>query len=152
MTKTNLDPGSSRDTNELSRKFEMTKVYVKDMSFESPNAPNVFESQKTPAIDLRVNVSANARDADMHEVMLRITLTATSEGSTVFLIELEQAALFLIRGYSDEQRMKLLETACPAAMFPFARESIWSIIGKGGFPGLLLRTLEFDSMMAMAVE
>jgi len=147
------DTNSTGDnTKETPAQIEMTKIYLKDLSFESPNSPHVFENPTTPEIGMRVNVTSNEHARDMYEIILRVTLTATINDATVFLIELDQAAIFLIRGYTDAQRKSLFATTCASSIFPFAREAIWTIIGKGGFPGLLIRPVDFNELMSSAED
>jgi len=134
--------------NEPTRQFAMQKIFLKDLSFESPNSPAVFEGAVQPNIDFAIRSNAVKISDDLYEVVLHVTLTAQQDSGTIFLIELDQAAIFTIRGYDDGELQNLLSGACPAAIFPFARETIWTVVGKGGFPTLLIQPGDLDALMS----
>lgn len=143
------DNTSGTDASETEgRRCTMQKVYLKDLSFESPNSPDIFTTATEPRLGMNVQITSKDRTNDRYEIVLSVTVTATTDTGTAFLIEVDQGAIFLIQGYSEEERKELITTICPSAMFPFAREAIWSIIGKGGFPPLLLRPMDFGAMVS----
>ena len=134
------------------KQLAIQKVYVKDFSFESPNAPQVFATTDwSPKTDLNLRSSHTAAAKDSHEVVLTITVEAKEDDKTFFLVELHQAGLFHISGYSDEEFKALVGSFCPNILFPYARESIASIISKGGFPEFILQPINFDALYAQGV-
>ena len=135
------------------RSFMLQQLYVKDLSFEAPNTPAIFTSSGIePETELNIRNSHKALDNDMYEVVLHIRVHAKRGDETIFLAELDQAGTFLIRGYSPEETGQLVGTQCPTTLFPYARETISTLIGKGGFPPLILQPINFDSLYARARE
>lgn len=127
----------------------LQKIYIKDLSFESPNSPDVFTGgQWSPKTDLNLRSSHNGVQDDIHEVILTITVNAKHEDKTLFLIEVQQAGLFQITGYSKEEFEAIVGTFCPNTLFPYAREAVASIVAKGGFPEFLLQPINFDALYA----
>jgi preprotein translocase subunit SecB len=128
--------------------FEIRKIYTKDISFESPKAPAVFlENSKNPNIDMQVTIIRNALEPeDYFEVILKLTATAQVEESPLFLIEIEQAGVFQIKGIKDENLELALEVASPNILLPFAREAISDLVTKGGFPQFLIAPINFESL------
>jgi len=133
---------------ENNQKFEIQKIFIKDVSFESPNSPAVFREQWKPKTDIHLTAENRKIEDDLYEVVLNVTVTSTQEERTAFLIELKQAGIFLIRDFPDEQRNQLLGSYCPHTLFPFAREAISDFASKGGFPPLLLSPVNFDALYA----
>lgn len=133
------------------RHFSLEKLYVKDLSFEVPNAPAVFEdAQVDSRVNMNLNNSHQLRGDDEYEVVLHVSLHATVDDNTMFMLELDQAGLFLISGYNDMELRQLISSHCPATLFPYAREAISSTIGRGGFPAILLQPINFDAVFAQA--
>ena len=130
----------------------LQKIYVKDLSFESPKAPMVFTTNAQPQTQLNVRSSAQQVAPDTQEVTLTITVEAKDKDSTLFLAEVAQAGIFVIQGYSAEEQQVLLGSFCPNTLYPFAREAISDLVSKGGFPPLLLQPLNFDAIYAQAVQ
>jgi preprotein translocase subunit SecB len=134
------------------RNLSLQKIYVKDLSFESPKAPMIFTTNITPQTQLNVRSSAQEIAPDTQEVTLTITVEAKDKDSTLFLAEVAQSGIFVIQGYSAEERSILLGSFCPNTLYPFARETIAEVVTKGGFPQLLLQPLNFDAIYAQAVQ
>jgi len=130
----------------------LQKIYVKDLSFESPKAPMVFTTNVSPQTQLNVRSSAQQVAQDVQEVTLTITVEAKDANSTVFLAEVKQSGIFLIQGYSPEEMSILIGSFCPNTLYPFAREAIADLVTKGGFPPLLLQPLNFDAIYAQAMQ
>jgi len=129
------------------KQLTIGKVYLKDFSFESPQAPNVFQqSDWKPQTDLNLRSSHTALEKDYHEVVLTITVEAKADEKTIFLIELQQAGLFEIHGYESEELGAIIGSFCPNILFPYARESIAGLIQKGGFPEFVLQPINFDAL------
>jgi len=130
----------------------LQKIYVKDLSFESPKAPMVFTTNVTPQTQLNVRSSAQQVAQDTQEVTLTITVEAKDKDSTLFLAEVAQSGIFLIQGYTAEEQSMIVGSFCPNTLYPFAREAISDLVSKGGFPPLLLQPLNFDAIYAQAVQ
>ena len=129
------------------QQFAIQKIFIKDASLESPNAPAIFQqSQWQPEINVQINTAANTVNDNLHEVTLTITVTAKQNDQTAFLIEVKQAGLFTISGFPKEQLGGMLGAYCPEVLFPFAREAISDLAGKGGFPQLLLAPVNFNAL------
>ena len=129
------------------KRISIAKIYIKDFSFESPQAPGVFKSGEwSPKTDLNLRSSHTTVEGDHHEVVLTITVEAKEGDKAVFLIELHQAGLFEIGGYDDEEFKAIIGSFCPNILFPYARESIASIVQKGGFPEFVLQPINFDAL------
>ena len=135
-----------------STRFSIQKIYVKDVSFEAPSAPDVFTHQVNPRINMQLGNSAKALAQNVHEVVLSLTVTATHEEKTTFLIEVQQAGIFGIEGYTDQQLQSLLGSYCPNILFPFAREVVADLASKGGFPPLLLAPINFEALYAQHLQ
>jgi preprotein translocase subunit SecB len=129
------------------KRISIAKIYVKDFSFESPQAPQVFKSGEwSPKTDLNLRSAHTPVEDNHHEVVLTITVEAKDKDNSVFLIELHQAGLFEIAGYEDEEFKAIIGSFCPNILFPYARESIASIVQKGGFPEFVLQPINFDAL------
>ena len=129
--------------------FHFDRIYLKDASFESPRCPQVFsEPDYNPKVDIQLRISHQVLDQErgVFEVVLKVTVTATTSGQTAFLIEVQQAGMFTITGLNTQQRERALEATCPNALFPFVREHVNHLVTHGGFPSLLLQPVNFDTM------
>ena len=117
------------------------------MSFESPLSPDVFKPDSwSPQTNLNLRSSHQSVEGDLHEVTLTITVDAKDGDKTIFLVELQQAGLFEIAGYTDEEQRAIVGSFCPSVLFSYARESIASLIQKGGFPEFILQPINFDAL------
>ncbi|HEX7062621.1 MAG TPA: protein-export chaperone SecB [Woeseiaceae bacterium] len=133
------------------RKVAIQKIYIKDFSFESPQSPQVFtEGKWEPKTNLNLRSTHSAHAGDHHEVVLTITLETRQDDRTLFLIELQQAGLFFISGYGEEEFAAVVGSFCPSVLFPYAREAIAGLVSKGGFPELTLQPINFDALYAQS--
>jgi preprotein translocase subunit SecB len=129
------------------KRLSIGKIYLKDFSFESPQAPEVFRQDGwQPKTDLNLRSSHTAVSDDHHEIVLTVTVEAKSDDKTFFLLELQQAGLFEIAGYEGEELGAIIGSFCPNILFPYARETIASLIQKGGFPEFVLQPINFDAL------
>jgi preprotein translocase subunit SecB len=126
--------------------------YVKDLSFENPNAPNVYSWQSQPNIDIQFNIGSEKAADDVHEVALKITSKALSDNGVAFAVELVYAGLFGIRNIPDEQIQPFLYAEAPRLLFPFARRILADAVRDGGFPPLLLDPIDFGGLYAQQLE
>jgi preprotein translocase subunit SecB len=131
--------------------FVLQRIYLKDVSFESPKAPDAFLKQWKPNVALELNTSNAKIGEDNFEVTLGLTVTAKNEEEDViYLVELQQSGIFLIKGMTAERLAQTLGSFCPNLLFPYARESIDSVVTKGSFPPLMLAPVNFDAIFLQA--
>ena len=134
------------------QQFVTQRIYTKDMSFESPMTPNVFRREWKPAVNVDLNnKSSRVDDQGNHEVVLTLTITATLEEQTAFLVEVQQAGIFFVSGLEEDAMRQLLATVAPTILFPYAREAIDNLVVKGGFPALMIAPVNFDALYRQAV-
>jgi len=127
--------------------FSIQKLYLKDVSFESPNAPTVFaDGEWQPEVNIQLNSTNQSIGQDAYEVDLKITVTAKQSKKTAFLVELTQSGIFTIAGFDQDNLSGMLGAFCPETLFPFAREAIAELVSKGGFPPLLLAPVNFNAL------
>lgn len=133
---------------ETKQVFELRKVYIKDMSFESPMAPDIFKNpDATPTIDVQLNIGHDDLGDNMFESILVVTVNGKLHEKDAFLAEVHQAGVYEISGISRNEALgAALEVTCPNMLFPFAREAINELIVRGGFPQLLLSPVNFQSL------
>ena len=136
--------------------FALQRIYVKDLSFESPKSPEMFQAQWQPEVKLDLNTSNRQLQDDMFEVVLSLTITvqngADDNKETAFLAEVQQAGVFLVKGLADEELHRTLGAFCPNILFPYAREAIDSLVLRGSFPPLMLAPVNFDALYMQALE
>jgi len=123
--------------------FAIQKIYVKDISFEAPNLPEMFNIEYKPQVKMEMNSKSRQVADDRFEVVLSVTLSAEIEEKTAFLAEVQQAGLFFVQGFNDQQKHQLLGAAAPESLYPYVREAISSLIGKTGFPAIQLAPVNF---------
>lgn len=131
---------------ENEQKFEIQKIFVKDVSFESPHAPEIFREKWQPKTDIQMTAQNTKISDELYEVTLNVTVTSSQNDRTAFLIEIKQSGVFLIQNIPENQIGHLIGSYCPHTLFPFAREAISDIVTKGGFPPLLLSPVNFDAL------
>ena len=140
------------DTKE-ERLVSLQTMYIKDVSFEAPNSPGVFlEEEVLP--ETKINL-ANTHDKigdDSYDVCLKVRVESTYNDKTIFVAEVEQAGVFVIRGYTEDEVKGLIAVFCPNTLFPYIRELVSSLVTKAGFPALLLQPINFEALYAQAIE
>ncbi len=139
-------------TEEQQARFVIQKIYTKDISFETPNSPEIFRDEWQPQLDLQLGNEYAQIDDDNHEITLTVTVTAKVGDKVAFLVEVKQAGIFSLTGYSDQEMGPLIGSYCPNTLFPFAREVISDVVLKGGFPQLVLAPVNFDALYMNQIE
>ncbi|MEX2515862.1 MAG: protein-export chaperone SecB [Gammaproteobacteria bacterium] len=139
---------AAADTQAPQGQFGIQKVYVKDLSFETPYSPAVFTEEWKPTVNLQLANEARKIADNTHEVVLRVTVTVTAADKTVYLAEINQAGIFHINGFPDDVIKRMVATICPNILFPFARELLSDLATRGGFPQLLLAPVNFEAIYA----
>ncbi len=138
---------------EENQQFAIQKIYLKDVSFESPNSPQAFTNGDwQPQINVQINSSNQGIADNTYEVVLDITVTAKHEEKTAFLAEVKQAGIFTITGFSQENMGGMIGAFCPETLFPYAREAISELVSKGGFPQLLLAPVNFNALYTQQMQ
>jgi preprotein translocase subunit SecB len=137
---------------EQQQQFAMQRIYTKDLSFESPSTPDIFKKQWQPQVNVDLNTKSDKIDEEGNfEVVLTVTITAKVEDHTAFLIEVQQAGIFFIKGFEGENLRRLLGTAAPNILFPYARETIDTVCVKGAFPAVMLAPVNFEALYQQAL-
>lgn len=142
----------TNDSQAANPQFEIQRIYVKDISFESPNTPQTFVEEWKPEVTLNLETKSNRIQDNLHEVILSITATVNTNKKTAFLVEVHQGGMFLINGFPNDQLHQMLGSFCPNILFPYAREVVSDIVVRGGFPQLILAPVNFDALYAQHME
>jgi preprotein translocase subunit SecB len=137
---------NEQTTNE--RQFAIQRIYTKDLSFESPNAPEIFRSEWKPENELSLNTKVNRFADQTYEVVLTVTVNVKVGDKTAFIAEVHQAGIFTLNGFPDQELGPMLGAYCPNVLFPYAREVISDLVTKGSFPQLVLQHVSFDALFA----
>ncbi|NBU59208.1 MAG: protein-export chaperone SecB [Betaproteobacteria bacterium] len=141
-------PDQNADAAQSGPQFAIEKLYVKDLSLEVPNAPQIFLDREPPQIAIELQTNVNSLGDDMYDVSLKVTVTAKAGDKTVFLVEVVQAGVFGITGVPEEQLQPILMIACPNILFPYVRETISTTVTRAGFLPVLLNPVNFEALYA----
>ncbi len=145
---TNTQPTQSAEQPE----FIIQRVYIKDLSLETPHSPQAFKEEWKPELNLQFTMNAVDIGANDHEVVLKITVTAKSNDKTLFLVEVNQSGLFTLKGFNDDQIHQIKNITCPTILFPYAREAISDLVGRAGFPPLYLAPVNFEALYTQQMQ
>jgi preprotein translocase subunit SecB len=132
--------------------FQLQKLYVKDVSFELPNAPQIFQEDGQVEIKMNLSQKVETLAESVQEVVLTITVTASLDDKTAYLAEVQQAGIFSIAGLNEQSAHAVLNTLCPHTLFPYARRVITDLVADGGFPPLVLQPINFDQIYAQRMQ
>jgi preprotein translocase subunit SecB len=130
------------------QQFAIQKIYIKDVSFESPNSPAMFTKEWQPEVNLDMNTNTQLLNEGVYEVVLSLTATVKNADQTAFLVEIQQAGIFAINGFAENDMGHMLGSFCPNILFPYAREAVSDLVTKGGYPPLVLAPVNFDALYA----
>jgi preprotein translocase subunit SecB len=133
---------------ETGAQLSLQKVYVKDASFEAPGAPQVFQEQGQPQVQLNLQQQVTSIGDNVFEVVLSVTVTCKLGEKTAYLAEVQQAGIFGMAGFDASGRDAVLATYCPNVLFPYARQIVSDLIQSGGFPPFLLQPINFEGLYA----
>lgn len=142
----NTEAAASTDPSQ--GRFGIQKIYIKDLSFETPHSPQIFQEEWKPSVNLDLSSTASPVLEHIYEVVLSVTVTVTFEDKTVYLAEVQQAGIFQIQDLPKEVLSRVLATVCPNILFPFAREVVADLAMRGGFPQLLIAPMNFEALYA----
>jgi preprotein translocase subunit SecB len=126
--------------------FSIEKVYVKDLSLEIPNAPNIYLERDQPQVDIQLHHNSTGVEDGVYETTLTVTVTAKVKEKTMFLVEAAQAGIFVCRNIPAAELEAVLAIACPNILFPYVRETISDVIVRAGFPPVLLAPVNFEAI------
>ena len=126
--------------------FEIQKIYVKNISLETPNSPQVFREQWQPSVHMDIANSVDDLGDNLYEVTLSVTATVSHDEKTIYLVEVQQAGIFLMTDFPREIMGRMVATVCPNILFPFVRETVSDLVTRAGFPQLLLAPVNFDAL------
>ena len=132
--------------------FQIQKLYTKDVSFELPNAPQVFQEEGQADVKMSLSQRVEGLGDNLHEVVLTVTVTATVGEKTAYLAEVAQAGIFMVAGFNEQATHAVMNTMCPGTLFPYARQTISSLIADGGFPPLTLQPVNFEQLYAQRMQ
>ncbi|MCF2856835.1 protein-export chaperone SecB [Pseudoalteromonas sp. SMS1] len=132
--------------------FNIQRIYVKDVSFETPNSPAIFQKEWTPEVKLDMDTRSAKLDEGVFEVVLALTVTASIGEETAFLCEIQQAGIFSVGELEEIQLAHMLGAFCPNILFPYAREAVASLVNRGTFPQLNLAPVNFDALFAQYMQ
>ena len=135
MAEANLDPV-----------FQIQRVYLKDVSLEQPNSPEILLNQEQPGVDIQLGVEAKPVAEGLFEICVTATVHTKIADKTVFMVEAKQAGIFEIRNMQDEQMSSILGIACPQIVYPYLRSNVADVIQRAGFPPVHLAEINFQAM------
>ncbi|RZI75658.1 MAG: protein-export chaperone SecB, partial [Pseudomonas sp.] len=126
--------------------FSLQRIYVRDLSFEAPKSPAIFRQEWTPSVSLDLNTRQKQLENDFYEVVLTLSVEVKNGEEIAFIAEVQQAGIFLIKGLDASSMSHTLGAFCPNILFPYARETIDSLVVRGSFPALMLAPVNFDAL------
>lgn len=140
--------GAANGQAQAQAQLNLQRVYVKDASFEVPGAPQIFQEQGQPNVELNLAQRATQLGSDVYEVVLSVTATCKVGDKTAYLAEVQQAGIFGVAGFDEANRDAILGSYCPNLLFPYARQIVSDLVQNGGFPPLFLQPINFDALYA----
>jgi preprotein translocase subunit SecB len=155
MSESSSDAPASGEPREGERgegQVRLEKMYLKDASFESPNSPAIFRHDWKPEIEMQVNTRSESIEENLFEIVVTVTVTAKLESRIAFIAEVQQAGLFRMEGLPDPVIHRTVGTFCPTTLFPYVRETVDSLVVRGGFPPLHLVPINFDAAYEEALR
>jgi preprotein translocase subunit SecB len=128
----------AEETNSVEKQFSIQKIYTKDVSFETPNSPKIFIDKWEPSVDFNLGTHVVPLEDSLFEI--------------AYLVEVNQAGIFSLSGFTDQEMGPMVGSFCPNILFPYAREAVSDLVAKGGFPQLLLAPVNFDALYAQHLQ
>jgi preprotein translocase subunit SecB len=132
--------------------FAIQRIYTKDISFETPNSPEIFKKEWKPEVQLDLDTRSTMIEEGLYEVVLAVTVTAKIGQETAFLCEVQQAGIFTIGEMPEQNKAHMMGSFCPNTLFPYARETISNLVNRGTFPALNLAPVNFDAIFAAYLQ
>ncbi|MBZ0222346.1 MAG: protein-export chaperone SecB [Dokdonella sp.] len=144
--------GAANGAAQAQAQLNLQRVYVKDVSFEAPGVPQIFQEQGQPNVELNLGHRSTLLGTDVHEVVLSVTATCKVGDKTAYLAEVQQAGIFGVAGFDEASRDAILGSYCPNLLFPYVRQIISDLVQNGGFPPLFLQPINFDALYSEQVR
>jgi preprotein translocase subunit SecB len=132
--------------------FQVQKLYTKDVSFELPGAPQIFQEEGQADVKMSLAQRVEPLGEGVHEIVLTVTVTASVGEKTAYLAEVAQAGIFTVSGFNEQATHAVMNTMCPSTLFPYARQTISTLVADGGFPPLVLQPVNFDQLYAQRMQ
>lgn len=142
----------AEETTQPEKQFILQKIYIKDVSFETPNSPDIFTLKWEPKVEFNLSSNAQRLQENLFEVSLTTTVTVKLGEKTAYLVEVCQAGIFAMAGFDEQELGPLIGSYCPNVLFPYAREAVSDLVTKGGFPPLLLAPINFDALYVQQMQ
>ncbi|MEE9396924.1 MAG: protein-export chaperone SecB [Methylococcales bacterium] len=142
----------AEENNQPSKQFSIQRIYLKDVSVETPNSPQVFTEKWEPKVEFNLSSNAEKLKDELFEVALTTTVTVKLDEKTAYLIEVCQAGIFTVNGFEENELGPMLGSYCPNLLFPYAREAVSDLVTKAGFPPMLLAPVNFDALYAQHAQ
>jgi preprotein translocase subunit SecB len=136
----------------VEKQFAIQKIYTKDLSFETPNSPKIFTEKWEPSVDFNLGTHVNPLENSFFEINLTITITVKNQDTVAYLVEVNQAGIFSLGGFTEQEMGPMVGSFCPNILFPYAREVVSDLVVRGGFPQLLLAPVNFDALYAQHLQ
>ena len=141
---------TAAQTQTVNPEFIIQRIYTKDLSFEAPNTPSIFQQEWKPELNMDLQTNSAHLGQDAYEVIVTATITAKSEKKVAFLVEVKQAGIFSLKNFTEDKLKPVLGSYCPNIIFPYLREVVSDVVARGGFPQLNLAPINFDALYAKA--
>ncbi len=148
MAEENNTPTAAPEQTAQGAQFSVQRIYTRDISFETPNSPAIFQKEWKPEVKLDIDTRTNEIEANLYEVVLSVTVTAMLGEDTAFLCEVQQAGIFALGDMPDQNKAHTLGSFCPNMLFPYAREAVSNLVNRGTFPPLNLAPVNLDAIFA----
>lgn len=151
MTEENQQAAQAADKSN-SPSLALQKLFLKDVSFEVPNSPDIFNEKAQPEIKMNLNQKVKNLDSDYYEVVLTVTITCNAGEKTAYLAEVQQGGIFMLKNFPEQALHQTLGSYCPNMLFPYARQMISNLVGNGGFQPIMLQPVNFDQLYAQQMQ
>lgn len=142
----------SEENNAVEKQFAIQKIYTKDLSFETPNSPKIFTEKWEPSVDFNLGTHVESLENAFFEINITITITVKNQDMVAYLVEVNQAGIFALGGFTEQEMGPMVGSFCPNILFPYAREVVSDLVVRGGFPQLLLAPVNFDALYAQHLQ
>lgn len=152
MAEENQTNEAAAQAEQQNAQFAIQRIYTKDISFETPNSPNIFKKEWKPEVKLDLDTRTTELEPNLFEVVLSVTVTASVGEETGFLCEVQQAGIFMVGEMPEANKAHTLGSFCPNTLFPYARETISNLVNRGTFPPLNLAPVNFDAIFGAYMQ
>jgi len=152
MTEENQQAAAAAADANNAPSLALQKIYIKDASFEVPNAPDIYNEQVQPEVKMNLNQKVKNIQEEYYEVVLTVTITCKAGEKTAYLAEVQQAGIFALKNFPEQALHQTLGSYCPNILFPYARQMISDLVGNGGFQPIMLQPVNFDQLYAQQMQ